>query len=63
MNKKSPSKGKGKSAAAAPTAPATGGAGNIPDVVIAKLLDRKNFSFYKGTSILLLLIVFGSLCE
>ncbi|XP_065226700.1 serine/threonine-protein phosphatase alpha-3 isoform-like [Planococcus citri] len=39
---------KGVKAAAAPGAPAGGGgSGNTPDVVIAKLLDRKNFSFYK----------------
>lgn len=50
---KSPSKGKGKADAAA--APATGGGSNIPDVVIAKLLDRKNFSFYKGTVLFLLI--------
>lgn len=37
-------KAKGKSAAPA----AAAGHGNIPDTVIAKLLDRKNFSFYKG---------------
>lgn len=46
------SKGGQKGAAAkgaAPGASAGGGTGgNIPDVVIAKLLDRKNFSFYKG---------------
>lgn len=51
-SKKSPSKGKGKAEAPA-AAPATGGGGNIPDVVIAKLLDRKNFSFYKGTALFL----------
>lgn len=39
-------KAKGKSAA--PAAAAAAGHGNIPDTVIAKLLDRKNFSFYKG---------------
>ena len=40
-----------KGAKAATGAPAGGGgAGNTPDVVIAKLLDRKNFSFYKGNT-------------
>lgn len=54
---KSPKKAAAGAAAPAAAAPApagaapagaTGGGGNIPDTVIAKLLDKNNFSFYKG---------------